>query len=324
MVLGHRVRRGLCIYLALEGQHGIRQRVAAYRRAKGGTFHNVHFILDRFRVLSEDDQDALVDAVLGVGLESPVVFIDTLAQAAAGADENSNADMGRIVSAAMEIQQATKGLVVVIHHAGKDVSRGMRGGSALPAAADASIEVKRGGDDARSWTLAKAKDGRDGITHGLELRVIELGEDEDGDPITSCVIDPDEARGGFEKPKPKEPKLSRDAAACLALLADATHHQSEPWPEEAYGPRPQDAPERIVTNEALRRLFLDTSRPGDSHATKSRAYLRAMEALREINAVGGFRDAIWPNPQTRHTLAHGIITTASLKANSDNSDNADK
>ncbi len=64
----------------------------------------------------------------------------------------------------------TGGLVVLVHHTGKDATKGLRGHSSLFAALDAAIEVSRSGER-REWILAKSKDGRDGSTHPFKLRV---------------------------------------------------------------------------------------------------------------------------------------------------------
>jgi RecA-family ATPase len=73
-------------------------------------------------------------AVKEAGLDVGVIVIDTLAQSAPDSDENSSADMGTIISNAQLLQRETNGLVVLIHHTGKDASRGARGHSSLYAA----------------------------------------------------------------------------------------------------------------------------------------------------------------------------------------------
>jgi len=79
----------------------------------------------------------------------------------------------------------------VVHHTGKDATRGLRGHSSLFAALDAAVEVTREGDR-REWKVAKAKDGQDGAEHPFRLAVLDLGEDDEGEAVTSCVIAPDE------------------------------------------------------------------------------------------------------------------------------------
>ena len=54
------------------------------------------------------------------------------------------------------------------------------------------MEVTRDGDR-REWKVAKAKDGQDGAGHPFCLEVVDLGEDDEGEPVTSCVVAPDES-----------------------------------------------------------------------------------------------------------------------------------
>lgn len=86
----------------------------------------------------------------------------------------------------------TGGLVVLVHHTGKDSAKGLRGHSSLFAAMDAAIEVSRDGAR-REWRVAKSKDGQEGDAHPFRLQIESLGVDENGDAITSCVVAPDTA-----------------------------------------------------------------------------------------------------------------------------------
>jgi len=113
--------------------------------------------------------------------------------------------MGRILEAAKALADATGGLVVLVHHSGKDLTKGMRGHSSMFAAMDGAIEVSRDGDR-REWRSAKSKDGEDGCAYPFRLRRIDVGTDGDGEPITSCVVDTDLQPGELELPRPKLPK----------------------------------------------------------------------------------------------------------------------
>jgi hypothetical protein len=64
--------------------------------------------------------------------------------------------MGEILEAAKRLQSLTGGLVVLVHHTGKDATKGLRGHSSLFAAMDAAVEVSRDGDR-REWKVAKAR-----------------------------------------------------------------------------------------------------------------------------------------------------------------------
>lgn len=184
---GHRVKPTSVVYIPLEGEAGFRLRAAAWEAANESPLPpNLFVVLQPFKLVSPGDIAALADVVAAVGSE-PVIVIDTLNRAAPEADENSSADMGRIIDAAKTLQSLTGGLVILVHHSGKDAAKGMRGHSSLFAALDTVIEVNRI-ESCRSWKVSKSKDGRDGDTHHFSLKVVELGEDEDDEPITSCVV----------------------------------------------------------------------------------------------------------------------------------------
>jgi hypothetical protein len=186
MWFGHKTIAAPVVYVMLEGQAGLQKRVKAWIKARGvGMPKDFHLILDSFHLTDLDDVQNLA-AVIPKGA---VVFIDTLNRAAPTADENASKDMGAIIEGANMLRLLTDGLVVLVHHTGKDTTQGMRGHSSLFAALDGAIEVKRN-NAGRTWTVAKTKDGEDGKTMPFELLVHNLGIDADGEPITSCTVEP--------------------------------------------------------------------------------------------------------------------------------------
>ncbi|MCX7271827.1 MAG: AAA family ATPase, partial [Burkholderiales bacterium] len=180
--------------LSLEGAGGIAQRVQAFRSRHGEVPPNLRFVAQAFELLGDDDVDELAAAVRAAGGAGGVIVLDTLSAAAPGQEENSGADMGLLVQAAKRLQGLLGGLVLLVHHSGKVASKGLRGHSSLLAALDAAIEVLRDGS-ARRWRVAKSKDDRDGDEHPFRLDVVELGIDQHGEAITSCVIAPEEHAG---------------------------------------------------------------------------------------------------------------------------------
>lgn len=190
---GHRTRPAFVTYAALEGEAGIRLRVKAWEVHRGRTMpDSMRFLLQPFQLTQPEDVRDLADTMVAAGGSGGVLVLDTLNRAAPTADENSSKDMGELLQAAKSFQAATGGLVVLVHHTGKDTSKGLRGHSSLFAALDAVIEVTRDGDR-RKWSVAKSKDGEDGDGRVFKLTVVELGADDVGDPISSCVVTSDTA-----------------------------------------------------------------------------------------------------------------------------------
>lgn len=185
---GRKTKARPVTYLALEGAQGFRQRVMAWRgKRERGT--EIRFITDRFDLRDSTAVDALGNLIIEAGRNDGLLIIDTLFRAAPGFDENSPVDMGEAVAAATRIQEKVGGLVLLVHHTGKDVGKGLRGHSSLLAALDAAVEVSRNGD-ARSWRVAKSKDSGDETEHAFKLEVSEVDRDEDEEPVTSCTVTP--------------------------------------------------------------------------------------------------------------------------------------
>lgn len=179
-----RVEAAPVVYAALEGEGGFKLRAQAWEVHQGRDLPDgLQLMMQPFKLTDPRDVSDLA-AVVPAGA---VVFIDTLNRAAPTADENSSKDMGEILEAAKRLQRLTGGLVVLVHHTGKNAAAGLRGHSSLFAAMDAAIEVSRDGDR-REWKVAKSKDGADGDAHPFKLHIEALGFDEYGDPVTSCTV----------------------------------------------------------------------------------------------------------------------------------------
>lgn len=133
-----------------------------------------------------------------------VIVIDTMSAVTPGSNENSGEDVGAFLKHLKELHRETGAVCVLLHHSGKDATKGARGWSGLRAAADAEIEVTRNGDY-RSATVTKMKDGGDGENWPFKLQIVRLGFDPDGEEESSCVIEHTEERapdaGNKQKPQ---------------------------------------------------------------------------------------------------------------------------
>lgn len=209
---GMRTRRTESLYVYLEGAAGMAKRVKA-QQITGRDCSGLKFLGTSLDIRNEDDRAELIGCIKAA-FAPGIVLIDTLAQSMPGADENASQDMGAGIRGLQDIQQQLGVTVIAVHHVGKDASKGPRGHSSLFGALDFAIEVRRDGDG-REWQLTKAKDEEDGQLHPFTLRVVELGEDEDGDLITSAVVH----EFTDEPPPPKRAKPPSGGNQRLAWLA---------------------------------------------------------------------------------------------------------
>ncbi len=184
---GFPVQQAPVIYIALEGQGGIGKRISALEKhSKKLCPDQLRFWSREIQLLSGEGLDALVSEILAVVGKGAVVIVDTLNQASPGAEENSSQDMGKIIANAKKLGSEVGGMVVLVHHAGKDRSRGLRGHSSLFAAMDTVIEVRKVAAG-RQWCLTKAKDDTADQTMDFDLIPYDVGQDAYG-PIISCAV----------------------------------------------------------------------------------------------------------------------------------------
>lgn len=225
---GHKTAAAPVFYINLEGSGALKNRIAAWEHERERAFPDgVTFYLGAFNLF--ESMDSLVAAIPS----GCVVVVDTLAASAPGFDENSGADMSRAIEALSRVEREKNGLALVVHHSGKDASRGLRGHSNLLGALSASICVERSGaSSVRRWTLAKVKDAEDGIGAAFSLHRVELGTDADGDTVSSCTI------RRLESEQRNTPRLSRSMKYALASLTEALGKSDrvhvERWREAFY------------------------------------------------------------------------------------------
>lgn len=193
---GRRVRQGRVIYIAAEGGASFYNRVAALENPQ-------FFVLPGAITLTgQNSQAAPLSEVLqhlaATGGDSiDLIVIDTLARVMGGLDENNAPDIADLVRNLDLIRRATGAHVMLIHHSGKDTGRGARGHSSLRAAIDTEIELKRDDLGIITAEVTKQRDGPTGCKFNYQLRQVDLGRDQDGDQITTCLVEPvDTAEAG--------------------------------------------------------------------------------------------------------------------------------
>lgn len=213
------VRSGLVVYAALEGPVSAENRFVA-ARDRSGFEKGIPLRLTPGPINLRDAKDVALliefirDAEALHGVKCSMVFVDTLSRALAGGDENGPEDMGALIGGADVVRLTTGAVVVLVHHVGKDESRGARGHSSLKAALDTEIEVTVR-DKLHVATVTKQRDLPSGDQFPFRLAIVELGLDEDGDAVTSCVVEPVD-----EMPTQRTQPRGKNQAKLLAALQE--------------------------------------------------------------------------------------------------------
>lgn len=284
---------GPVLYIAAEGGSGINNRIEAMRRHKADLMAQIEENGD-FTLLSEpldlctaNDADYLVEAIRKDFAQMPaLIVVDTLARTMGNGDENTAKDMGQFVRNIDHLRKETGAHVMVIHHSGKDASKGARGSGSLRAAADTEIELTRND----GVVMAEARKQRDMPCDGVfaySLKPVFLGVDDDGDKVTSAVVEATE-------PVKRKVKLAGSAKIALQALDDCIRDHGQKLTGNSY-----PSNRRCVSLERWREYCDRHSlSQGDSDSARRTAFMRSKVALHEkeiIRIVDGWLWRVGPN-----------------------------
>lgn len=194
---GKEVEQGGVIYAALEGGHGTKNRIVAFREHYKITDKIPLAVIPSSINFVDDKKEDLQKLINSIEKEKKrlgnikLIVIDTLARAISGKDENSSLDMGSLISNVDEIRKITGAHVAFVHHSGKDDLKGARGHSSLRAAVDTEIEVSRPDTDSPS-TIKVVKQREMEMIEDMSFTLSRyiLGVNERGKEVTSCVVMP--------------------------------------------------------------------------------------------------------------------------------------
>lgn len=225
---GRRTHKTVACYLPLEGTRGVRQRVRA-KILHDDIPEELAFadLTGRIDLLNEVSLIALIAALREIHTSHPqtelLLVIDTVSRAMAGGDENSSQDMGALIGACDVLRTELACTIMLIHHSGKDSTKGARGHSSLRAAVDTEIEVT-GTVNPRVVTVRKQRDLPSGDTFAFDLEPVDLGTDpETYDSISACVA---LYRGEVPEPEPQTVK-GPTGKAQRQLLAGLRNQQKD-------------------------------------------------------------------------------------------------
>ena len=167
------------LYIAGEGKYGIGQRIKGWRREHGlegvdAPFKLLPIAVHMLDPASIEKLKRTIDQVRGeVDFEIGLVVIDTVSRSIPGEDENSQEAMSMFIDGCADIQQHCSGSVIGIHHAGKDLDRGMRGSTVLLGGCDTSIRVAKD-EGTTVLSVEKQKDGEELDDLHFTMKVVDL------------------------------------------------------------------------------------------------------------------------------------------------------
>ena len=273
-------------FLAAEGGVGINNRLAALRQKKPNLFTkaqgNLTILPTIIDLKGSVDAAAICDAIHDKTNEgASLIVVDTLARSMGLGDENSSQDMGAVIRNIDKIREATGAHVMIIHHSGKDTSKGARGSGSLRAAVDTEIEltVEEGVITAAQ---VKQRDMQKGSDFHYRLSSVEIGKDEDGDSVTSAVIEATE-------PVKKRIKLKGKNLIAMQALQNAIEGHGEVKSGSQY-----PANRQCVSEEKWKEFcYRHNLTNGESKSAFRMAYARASDALNDMGAVRIFDGFVW-------------------------------
>jgi len=178
---------GPVLYIAGEGHGGIGARIAAIKQHHKTPDSSQLYVVRSMINLRSSVEDftnlimAIDELVQLIGVQLRMIVIDTLARAFGGGNENSSDDMGAFIQATGKIQNRYKCSLMLLHHAGKDTTKGLRGHSSLLGAVDTQMEIIRFPQTREGLILmSKQKDGEDGQNYGFEAIEVDIDRSELG------------------------------------------------------------------------------------------------------------------------------------------------
>ncbi len=188
---GHEVfTTGKVLYVCGEGRGALSRRIRALKLTESDFNGNLQVLKRPLRIDNQIDMQWLRQSIDAI---NPVaVVFDTFASLVSVTDENSPSDVGRALRLIKETCRNGKTCSLIIHHYGKDATKGLRGASNFTNDVDFAFEMVRDADSmATTMSCKKMKDGESFEDIPMMAHVVELGiMRQDGEMSTSLVLKP--------------------------------------------------------------------------------------------------------------------------------------
>jgi hypothetical protein len=235
---GKKVKQGAVFYIAGEGHNGLRRRFKAWEIRNQVDLSEYPIFVSRTsaQLTDEKNAQAVADAMAKTAPKDfapSLVFFDTLARNFGNGHENDTADMNKYIRGMDIIRERFGCAISSIHHCGlADKSRG-RGASPLKGALDAEYKLFKDVDEIVRLESTKIKEFEEPAPMAFYIRSVELGlTDEDGNQVTSAILDPTDYCPTKTKAKP----LGRNQVTALEVLNQLYNDQKKNLEKGGYDP----------------------------------------------------------------------------------------
>ncbi len=239
--LSRRTQSGTTFYIAGEGLQGLQRRKEAWLRYNGIDDRSAPFWLSKGATgLSDPSQLAAliadIDAAIARGEPPVLIVIDTVARNFGGGDENSTKDMNDFVTALDTLRERYRCCVLLVHHTGHADKSRARGSIALLGSLDAEYRIEKTGVDDKTITLTstRQKDNDDPPMLAWTLTRYDLPwADEDGEPLNSCVLVPNDS---IPTAQPVKDKMGNQQRQALNALREIYQRQRQNLDDAGHDP----------------------------------------------------------------------------------------
>jgi putative DNA primase/helicase len=192
--MGHKVKQSSILYLAGEGHHGLKGRIAAWKQHHGISSLNqsFHITMTGCDLNTPEGYQKVREAILAMPKIPDVLGIDTLNRNFYG-DENSAQDTKGMLDYIALLQNEFGITIVLVHHTGvsDEAQHRARGSSAWKGALDVEISIVPSKNDGPIGIIQrKSKDAEEAEDMWVDLQSVPIKGwfDEDEEQVTSAVV----------------------------------------------------------------------------------------------------------------------------------------
>lgn len=317
-----KTRQGLVIYQAGEDANGVLMRLEGFRRDKGiSESENIPFVVltGKLNLTNQESVDAFIAECNGwseyYGQKIEAIFIDTFKKATIGLEDISGKEVGAVMARLEAISEQCETTVGVVQHMTKDGTK-MIGHSSIYNDAQNVIFVNEmrerpknrfdtpkhlrdeNGEKVRKVRLDKVKNGNPRDLFRFITRKVKIGVDEEGQDITTCVLD-NPAKHQVSEDHDRPDRLSDNLMVIMEALRMATEESGVPTPSGmAIGPTiKRVCPQKALVG-AVRRTWTFAAPEGDAEARQKElagVLKRNVQALVSKGFIGRDNDkgVIW-------------------------------